>query len=86
MGTVPVTVIQRDGPADGASLAIMSPATAASLGLVIDKHPAQYIVRLGHSVTAADLDRATTLVAQVDQGGYVRGPLPPADPMLSFRL
>ena len=86
MGTVPVTVIPRDGPADAGSLAIMSPETAASLGLVIDEHSAQYIMRLGHSVTAADLARAAALVAQVDPGGYVRGPLPPADPMLSFRL
>ena len=86
MGTVPVTVIPRDGPVDAGSLAIMLPTTAASLGLVIDERAAQYIVRLGHPVTAADLARAATLVAQVDQGGYVRGPLPPADPMLSFRL
>ncbi len=64
----------------------MTPATARSLGVTFDSGPVQYLVRLDHDLTQADVDRAASVATSVDAQAFVDGPLPPADPMLSFRL
>ena len=68
------------------SIAVMTPETAQSLGVGVDPGHVQYIVRLDHDVTQADMDRAARVAISVDADAYIAGPLRPPDPMLPFRL
>ena len=91
LGTIGVSVVLlRDDWATPdeymGSRAVMTPATAQSLGAGVDPGGAQYLVRLDHDVTQADMERAARIATSVDAGAYVSGPLPPSDPMLPFRL
>ena len=91
LGKVRTTIVPlRDDWADAdswkGSLAIMTPQTAQSLGVRSDPGPVQYLIRLDHDVTQADMDRAASIAISVDAGAYVAGPLRPPDPMLPFRL
>jgi putative ABC transport system permease protein len=86
LGEVPVVRIPARGDTDYATVAVMPAATAVTLGLAIDQGPAQYLVRLDHDVTSADVARAAAIAVAVDPAAYVTGPLAPPDPMLPFRL
>jgi putative ABC transport system permease protein len=60
--------------------------TAIALGLEFAAGQQQFLVRLDHDVTHADLDRAAAVAVAADPNAYVSGPLPPSDPTLGFRL
>lgn len=93
VATVPVTVapyaadrrLAEDEHAT--SRVVMSEGTAAAVGIPVE--PAQglqYLVRLDHHVTAADVDRADRAAAAVDASTYISSPLMPPDQMLPVRL
>lgn len=83
LGEVPVVII----PDVGSSPIGYMPATvAASLGLELDPAQQQFLVRLDHDVTHADVDRASAVARAADPNAYLSSPLPPPDPTLGFRL
>lgn len=83
LGVVPVVVVPDAGDAPSA---IMPTAVAASLGLALDPAQQQFLVRLDHDVTLADVDRASAVARTSDPNAYVSSPLPPPDPTLGFRV
>ncbi len=86
MGEVPVVRIPGRGDTESGTIAVMPTTTAATLGLDIDQSQSQYLVRLDHDVTAADMERAGAIAIAADPDANVTGPLPPPDPMLAFRM
>jgi hypothetical protein len=89
VGTIPVRFVPSDDPslqASGTPRAIMSPATAGSLGIDARGPIYEAIVRLDHRLTAADVERARVAALSVDPDSYVTSPLPPEDPNALFRL
>jgi putative ABC transport system permease protein len=86
LGEVTVVRVPARGDTMMATMAVMPSATARSFGLVLDDEQTQYLVRLDHEVTQADLDRAGAVATAVDPQAYINGPLPPPDPMIGFRL
>lgn len=86
LGAVPVVRIPARGDPDVPTQAIMPTSTADALGLDIDTSPTQFLVRLDHVVTAADVARAGLLATAVDPEAYVTSPLPPPDPLMGFRM
>ncbi|MFN8520697.1 MAG: hypothetical protein U0667_15180 [Chloroflexota bacterium] len=83
LGVVPVVVRPA---AEEWSSAIMPTAVAASLGLELDPAQQQFLVRLDHDVTPADVERAAAVAVAADPNAYVSSPLPPPDPTLAFRV
>jgi putative ABC transport system permease protein len=82
----PVVIVPARADTTLPTLAVMPEEIADSLGLDITPGPYQYLVRLDHDVTDADVARAGAIATSIDANAYVQGPLPPSDPMVGFRL
>jgi putative ABC transport system permease protein len=85
LGAVPAVVIAASPVVPTGPMAVMSAAVAESLGLELDTGHPQYLVRLDHDVTRAEVDRAGVIALAVDPDSSVSGPLPPSDGTMGFR-